>query len=59
MAQDIPIEELEKGVRAITWQHGVLAAGVLVGSLLAAKLVGRFIRWVFSREIKGPAFAVS
>jgi small-conductance mechanosensitive channel len=59
VAQDIPIEELEKGVRAVTWEHGALAAGVLVGSLLIAKLVGRSIRWAFSRETKGAAFAVS
>jgi small-conductance mechanosensitive channel len=59
MAQEIPIEELEKGVRSITWQHGAQAAAVLVGSLLFAKLVGQFIRWVFATEVKGAAFAIS
>jgi small-conductance mechanosensitive channel len=59
MAQDIPIEELEKGVRAITWQHAAMAAGILVGSLVVAKLAGRFVRWAFSREVKGAAFAIS
>src|SRR4029079_11865301 len=59
MAQEIPIEALEKGVQAVTWQHGLLSAGVLVGSLLIAKAAGRFVRWGFSRGVRGPAFAFS
>lgn len=59
MAQEIPIEELQKGVEAVTWQHGVRSAAVLLGSIVVAKLVGKFVRWAFSRNVRGPAFAFS
>jgi small-conductance mechanosensitive channel len=59
MAQEIPIEELQKGVQAVTWQHGVLSACVLLGSIVVAKAAGRFVRWAFSRNVRGPAFAFS
>jgi small-conductance mechanosensitive channel len=59
MAQEIPIEELQKGVQGITWRHALLSAAVLLGSILLAKLAGKFIRWVFSRRVRGAAFAFS
>jgi len=59
MAQDIPVEELQKNVQAVTWQRGLLAAGVLLGSILVARLVGHLIRRGFSRDARGPAFAFS
>jgi len=59
MAQEIPIEELEKSGQAVTWQRGLVAAGVLFGAILIAKLAGRFVRWEFSREVRGAAFAFS
>jgi potassium-dependent mechanosensitive channel len=59
MAPEIPIEELQKGVRAVTWQHGLVSAAVLVGSILLAKLVGHGVRWAFAKEVRGTAFAVS
>ena len=59
MAQEIPIQELQKGVQAVTWQHGMTSAAVLVGSILFAKLVGHVLRWAFSKEVRGTAFAVS
>jgi potassium-dependent mechanosensitive channel len=57
MAQEIPIEELQAGVRAVTWQRGLLAAGVLLGSLLLAKLTSHIVRWAFSKQARGAAFA--
>jgi len=59
MPQEIPIEELQKGVQAVTWQHGLRSAAVLIGSIVVAKLAGQFVRWAFSRNIRGPAFAFS
>ena len=59
MAQEIPIEELQKGVQAVTWQRGVVSVALLLGSIVVAKLVGHFVRWAFSRGARGPAFAVS
>jgi len=59
MSQEIPIEELQKGVQAVTWQDGLVSAAVLLGSILIAKLAGRFVRWAFSKEARGPAFAFS
>lgn len=59
MAQEIPIEELQKGVHAVTWQHAVVSVAVLLGAIVIAKLAGRFVRWAFSREVRGPAFAFS
>src|SRR5436190_15742747 len=59
MAQTVPIEELQKGVEAVTWQHAAMAAAVLVGAILIAKLAGQVIRWAFSKKVRGPAFAFS
>lgn len=59
MAQEIPIEELQAGVRAVTWQRGVASALVLLGSLLLAKLAGHLLRWAFRKQARGPAFAFS
>jgi potassium-dependent mechanosensitive channel len=59
MAQEIPIEELQAGVRAVTWQRGLLAAGVLLGSFLLAKLAGHLIRRASPNRARGPAFAFS
>ena len=59
MAQEIPIEELQKGVQAVTWQHGLLSACVLLGSIVVAKAAGRIVRWAFSRNVRGAAFAFS
>jgi potassium-dependent mechanosensitive channel len=59
MAQEIPLEEIQKGVQAVTWPRGIASAGVLVGSILVARLAGHFVRWAFSKEVRGPAFAFS
>jgi potassium-dependent mechanosensitive channel len=59
MAQEIPLEELQKGVQAVTWQRGLVSALVLLGAILVAKLAGSFVRWAFSKEVRGPAFAFS
>lgn len=59
MAQEIPIEELQAGVRAVTWQRGLLAAAVLFGSILLAKLTAYVVRWAFSNRARGAVFAFS
>lgn len=58
MAPDIPLEELQQGVQAVTWQRGTASLAVLVGSVFVAKLAGHLVRWV-STEARGPAFAFS
>ena len=59
MAQEIPIQELQKGVQAVTWQHGMTSAAVLVGSILFAKLVGSRRALGLLEGGPGTAFAVS
>ncbi|HVY36786.1 MAG TPA: mechanosensitive ion channel domain-containing protein [Polyangia bacterium] len=59
MASELPIEELQKGVEAITWQRAVASLALLSGSIVFAKLAGHFVRRVFSRGARGPAFAFS
>lgn len=59
MAQELPIEELQKGVEAVTWQRGIASLGLLFGSIVLAKLAGHVVRRVFSRGARGPAFAFS
>lgn len=58
MAQEIPIEELQQGVRAVTWQRGLASLATLLGSLLVAKLAGYVVRRAFSGAARGPAFAI-
>ena len=57
MAQQIPIEELEQGVQALTWQHAVVSVLVLLGSIGIAKLAGHLVRASFSGERRGAGFA--
>jgi small-conductance mechanosensitive channel len=59
MANEIPIQELEKGVQAVTWQRGVSSAAVLAGSILLAKAAGYLVRAGSSRGRWGAAFALS
>jgi potassium efflux system protein len=59
VAQGIPVEELERGVRAVTWQHGLAAAGVLLAFFLVAKLAAHLIRRRSPRGPHGRAFAFS
>jgi small-conductance mechanosensitive channel len=61
MAQEIPIEELEKGVQALTWQRGLLSVGVFFVSILIAKTAGHLVRRFYSEDagVRGPAFAFS
>jgi potassium-dependent mechanosensitive channel len=56
---EIPIAELEQGVRAVTWQHGVLSAAVFLGSILIAKLAGHLVRATSPKGHRGAAFALS
>jgi potassium efflux system protein len=56
---EIPIKELENGVHALTWQRVALSAGVFVGSILIAKVVGYLIRSSSSDWRRGAAFALS
>lgn len=58
-SSEIPIEELEQGVRGVTWQHGLLAAAVFLGSILVAKLAGHLVRATSSVGHRGAAFALS
>ena len=53
---------LETGVlRALTWQKGLIAAGVLVGFVVVAKLIGHLLRQTLARRGRGggAAFALS
>ena len=59
MAQQIPIEELEQGVKALTWQHAVASAAVLLGAVLIAKLAGHLVRAGSPDGRRGAAFALS
>ena len=59
MAQQIPIEELEQGVQAVTWQHAVVSVLVLLGSVLIGKLAGYMVRASSSEGRRGAAFALS
>ena len=59
VAQEIPVEELQQGVRAVTWQKGLAAAATLLAFVLVAKLAGYLIRRSFDREARGAAFAFS
>jgi small-conductance mechanosensitive channel len=59
MAGEVPLEELQKDVQAVTWQQGLVSLGILVGAVVVAKLAGRLVRWAFSKEVRGPAFAFS
>ncbi|HXJ19435.1 MAG TPA: mechanosensitive ion channel domain-containing protein [Polyangia bacterium] len=59
MPNEIPIQELEQGVQAVTWQRGVLSAAVFIGSILFAKLAGYLVRAGWSRGRWGAAFALS
>jgi potassium efflux system protein len=59
VAQAIPVEELERGVRAVTWQHALAAAGVLLAFFLVAKLAAHLIRRGLPRGERGRAFAFS
>ncbi len=59
MAQELPIQELQKGVEAVTWQRALASLGLLFGSIVVAKLAGRLVRGLFSKGARGPAFAFS
>jgi small-conductance mechanosensitive channel len=59
MANQIPIEELEKGVQAVTWRHGAISAAVFLGSILIAKAAGYLVRAISSDGRRGAAFALS
>ncbi len=59
MAQQIPIEELEQGVQALTWQHAAASAAVFLGSILIAKLAGHLVRIGSPQGRRGAAFALS
>jgi potassium efflux system protein len=59
MAQEIPIQQLEEDVRAVTWQHGVASVAVLLGSILVGKLAGHLVRRAFSDVGRGATFALS
>ena len=53
---------LETGVlRALTWQKGLVAVGVLVGFVVVAKLIGHLLRQALARRGRGggAAFALS
>jgi small-conductance mechanosensitive channel len=58
MAQEIPIEELQAGVRAVTWERGLESLATLVGSILVAKLIGYLVRRTFPGASRGAAFAI-
>jgi small-conductance mechanosensitive channel len=59
VAPEIPVEQLQEGVRAITWQHALTAVGALLAFALAAKLTGHLIRRSAHTDGRGPAFAIS
>ncbi len=59
MAQEIPIEELQRRVEGVTWQRGLVSLGVVLASILVARVTGAFVRWAFSKGARGPAFAFS
>jgi small-conductance mechanosensitive channel len=58
MAQEIPIEELQQGVRAVTWERGLASLATLLGAILVAKLAGYVVRRSFSGAARAPAFAI-
>jgi small-conductance mechanosensitive channel len=58
MTQEIPIEELQEGVRVVTWQRGLASLGTLLGSILLAKLASQVVQRAFPRAARGPAFAI-
>ena len=59
MAQQIPIQELEQGVQAVTWQHALVSVVVFLGSILLARLAGHVVRASSSEGRRGAAFALS
>jgi potassium-dependent mechanosensitive channel len=58
MPQEIPIEELQQGVRAVTWERGLASVGALLASILVARLAGYLVRRAFSGPARAPAFAI-
>jgi len=58
MAQEIPIEELQHGVRAVTWERGLASLATLLASVLVAKLASYVVRRAFSGGTRPAAFAI-
>jgi potassium efflux system protein len=60
---DTAYEEVRTGVlRTLTWERGLLAAGIAIAFLLAAKLGGYLLRRMLARrniDLVGPVFAWS
>lgn len=62
MTPEIPCEALQSGaLQAVTWQRALIALGVLIAFIGAAKVIGLLFRRALSRKADwgGPVFAVS